>query len=379
MRIDHVHFYVEDAVSLRDWFVQRFGFQSVVGGATQQTQTEIVRSGAVCFVISSPLQRASVVAEFLRSHPPGVADVAFQVQDLDSVLARAVQEGAELSQPVQERSSHWGCLKWSQIQGWGSLSHTLLERTGATPLLPTLPVGQDRTTWSTQNGSTHSTVQPETGGSRAGIIAIDHLVLNVPRGMLKTSTDWYQRTLGFEPQQRFKIQTEYSGLSSQVLVHPAGTLQLPINEPASANSQIQEFLEINRGAGIQHIALQTQDLIATTMQLRQWGVDFLPAPLTYYQQLQQRQGFAGLEMDLQTIATQEILVDWQNEHPALLLQIFTQPIFEQPTFFFELIERQVYWCDNQRQQVQGFGEGNFQALFRAIEQEQINRGSIALP
>jgi 4-hydroxyphenylpyruvate dioxygenase len=147
-------------------------------------------------------------------------------------------------------------------------------------------------------------------------------------------------------------------------------VQFPINEPTSANSQIQEFLDVNQGPGIQHIALQTPQIVKAIAQLRHRGLSFLPIPSTYYTQLRtQHQGLPLSTAELEEIAAQEILVDWHNEaSQALLLQTFTQPIFEQPTFFFELIER--------RQEAQGFGEGNFRALFEAIEREQLKRGSL---
>jgi 4-hydroxyphenylpyruvate dioxygenase len=153
------------------------------------------------------------------------------------------------------------------------------------------------------------------------------------------------------------------------MLHPDGWVKLPINQPTSANSQIQEFLEVNRGPGVQHIALQTPNIVDAIAYLRQRGLPFLQVPRTYYTQLLHRQGLQLSEAEIQEIAAQQILVDWEENSPeALLLQIFTQPIFEQPTFFFELIER--------RLQARGFGEGNFRALFEAIEREQMKRGSL---
>jgi 4-hydroxyphenylpyruvate dioxygenase len=194
--------------------------------------------------------------------------------------------------------------------------------------------------------------------------------LNVATGDLERALSWYEEVLGFQRQQRFMIETENSGLRSQVMVHPASGVQFPINEPTSANSQIQEFLDVNQGAGIQHIALQTPQIVKAIAQLRHRGLAFLPIPSTYYTQLRtQHQGLPLSTAELEEIAAQQILVDWHNEaSQALLLQTFTQPIFEQPTFFFELIER--------RSQAKGFGEGNFRALFEAIEREQLKRGSL---
>ncbi|MGK7926396.1 MAG: 4-hydroxyphenylpyruvate dioxygenase family protein, partial [Spirulina sp.] len=198
---------------------------------------------------------------------------------------------------------------------------------------------------------------------------IDHIVLNVEVGRLQSAIDWYCAVFGFECQQTFNIQTARSGLHSRVMVHPASGITIPINEPTSINSQIQEFLNENRGAGVQHIALKTDRLLPITSKLRDAGVSFLDVPPTYYRQLRSRfQNLPLSKQEWQLIEQQKILVDCQfplENKPPLLLQIFTQPIFSAPTFFFELIER--------RQQAEGFGEGNFRALFEAIEREQIQR------
>jgi 4-hydroxyphenylpyruvate dioxygenase len=199
--------------------------------------------------------------------------------------------------------------------------------------------------------------------------AIDHVVLNVPMGELQQAAQWYSTILDLDPGQHFTIQTEYSALHSLVLKR--GAVQLPINEPASSTSQIQEFLDVNRGAGIQHIALQTPDILHTVQQLRSSCIPLISVPDAYYHHLQQHY---PLEVNWTAIAAQEILVDWQDDTAqALLLQTFTQPIFPQPTFFFEVIERQAYWHQGRYQAVQGFGERNFRALVTAIEQEQLKR------
>jgi 4-hydroxyphenylpyruvate dioxygenase len=197
-------------------------------------------------------------------------------------------------------------------------------------------------------------------------------VLNVPAGDLERAVAWYENILDFQPQQMFKIKTDRSALHSQVMVSRNGNVQIPINEPASGNSQIQEFLDVNQGAGIQHIALKTTNIVSAIAQFRASGLSLLSVPQTYYKRLQQRPRLPLSSQEFEAIAQQEILVDWKEDtsleaqqNIPLLLQIFTQPIFGQPTFFFEFIER--------RYQVQGFGEGNFRALVEAIESEQIKR------
>jgi len=362
MRIAYVHFYVEDAIIWRDWFVDHLGFEKLDDGAVipnflgegdtpAHTRTQVVKSGSVCFVLSSAISSMSPVANYLREHPPGVVDVAFEVENLSAIITIAEAYGTKIIQQPslqaqRDPQKNQIYTKQAKIIAWGGLTHTLLEK--------------------------QLTENPrEKYSSAYSIQAIDHLVLNVAVGDLKTAVNWYQNILGFQPQQKFNIQTEYSALHSQVMVSPDGSVQLPINEPATPNSQIQEFLNANRGAGIQHIALQTNDIIDSIAQFRTRGLSFLPISQSYYYNLQQRANLPLKSNELLSIAKQEILVDWKEDFPnALLLQIFTRPIFAQPTFFFEFIER--------RECAQGFGEGNFRALFEAMELEQIKRGSLQL-
>lgn len=339
MKIDRVRFYVEDAQASRDWFITQLGFQSIASRTNWHTCTEVVNNGAVCFVLSSPKTLSSPVAKFLSQHPPGVADITFSVDDVENAIAKASLNGAKVLETVQIDAASGS--KWGKISAWGALTHTLVEKVPEKPIFSTF----------------------------SSFTGIDHVVLNVEAGDLESAVAWYSDTLGFEAKQAFKIQTEKSALHSQVMVSSDRQVQFPINQPASPNSQIQEFLDANRGAGIQHIALESANIISAVAQFRRCGVSFLPVPPSYYTQLQQRPGLPLSVAELAEIAEQEILVDWQQTVPeALLLQTFTQPIFSQPTFFLEIIER--------RQQARGFGEGNFRALFEAIEREQLKRGSL---
>ncbi|MGI2907216.1 4-hydroxyphenylpyruvate dioxygenase family protein [Tolypothrix sp. VBCCA 56010] len=390
MKIDHVHFYVKDALVWQDWFVSHLGFQAVTDYimpltltssneyGSFHTCTKVVKSGAVCFLLSSPLLPTSPVAKFLRQHPPGVADVAFAVEDVEKAIALAAQHNAKILQPIQQYQQSQEYIKWGKIAAWGSLTHTLIERGqgrqgdkgtrgqggllgGISPPSPPLPIPS----------SPHPPIPPSPPLplSPSSITAIDHIVLNVAAGDLERAVAWYEEVLDFQPQQAFKIKTDRSALHSRVMLSRDGGVQLPINEPASTHSQIQEFLDVNQGAGIQHIALQTPNIVDAIALFRQSGLSLLPVPQSYYSQLKQRQGLPLSTLELEALARQEILVDWREDNQkAVLLQIFTQPIFGQPTFFFEFIER--------RSQAQGFGEGNFRALFEAIENEQIKRGSL---
>lgn len=357
MDIDHVHFYVEDARLTRDWFVNTLGFSGIGSHESKHTCIEVVQSGSIYFVLSSALNQYSPVAQFLSLQAPGVADLALRVANLDDVLDQAIAAGAKVLQPIRTYADHQGQLRVAKIQGWGRLQHSLIERLGITPLL----------------FGSHPKLLPSVPDfSILGSLfqRIDHVVLNVAERDLAVAIAWYVRILGLQSDRSFAIKTERTALRSRVLVHPHGSVQFPINEPASADSQIQEFLDINRGPGIQHIALATTNILSAIAQLRQSGVRFLDTPPAYYQNLSQRLPNLPISVDLEPLALHQILVDWQPERPeAVLLQIFTQPIFHQPTFFLEVIER--------RLQAQGFGEGNFLALFEAMEQEQIKRGSLS--
>lgn len=369
IKIDHVHFYVEDAKVWRDWFVHHLGFEAVADSISSfHTCTEVVKSGVVCFLLSSPLLPTSPVAEFLHQHPPGVADVAFIVEDVEAAIALAQAHDAEVIQPIQQHQQGDISLKWGKISAWGSLTHTLIERHSLR--------GEEWESKRLEEISKQVLLStPALNTPFSSITAIDHIVLNVAAGDLERAVAWYEKILDFQPQQVFKIKTDRSALHSRVMVSRNGNVQMPINEPASSNSQIQEFLDVNRGPGIQHIALRTPNLISAIAQFRADGLSLLSVPNSYYSRLKQRRGLPLSHQEIEAIAQQEILVDWQEDAPLdarnaapLLLQIFTQPIFEQPTFFFEFIER--------RSQAQGFGEGNFRALFEAIESEQIKRGTL---
>ncbi len=387
MNIDHVYFYVNDAIAARDWFVQKLGFQAVGSGHDCDRVIEVVNAGSIYFVLGSARHATSAVTHFLQHHPPGVSNIAFCVDDIEITITAAVRQGAILIEPIQTEWQAQGRLKWATIAALGDLRHTIFERVGTTSLLPqSTTSGLSQVLVSPAVSSSSSPTSQRTAKTRhrsrpnADLTGIDHVVLNVAKGDLAASVAWYERVLGFHPQQGFEIQTNYSGLCSRVLRHPQSGIQLPINEPASENSQIQEFLDLNRGPGVQHIALETDDLIGAIAQFRHNGLSLLHVPPIYYTQLRQRPGLPLSEAVLQQVEQQQILVDWQDAvQPAVLLQTFTQPIFNEPTFFFELIQRQFSRSDNPVGRAQGFGEGNFRALFEAIEREQMKRGSLQVP
>jgi 4-hydroxyphenylpyruvate dioxygenase len=343
MEIDRIHFYVTDATQTRDWLIEKMGLQSLDDACgdlarvrvDRDTLTYLVGNPYLLFSISSPLNSDSPVADYLELHPAGVKDIAFRVRDLDAIAQNIDRMGVK----VLANSDPQIDLPWVRIQGWGAIEHTIIQTPAAE--LNGEAIDPDRT-----------------------ITGIDHLVLNVASGDLEPAVKWYQNLFNFQVQQIFNIQTKRSGLVSQALISPDTQIKFNINEPSSTNSQIQEFLNANRGAGIQHIALYTNNIFQTVDRLQQRGLAFLPVPKTYYTQLQMRaiQGqISPLTRDeWQTLERLQILLDWDwNAPEALLMQIFTQPIFDRKTFFFEAIER--------RNRARGFGQGNFQALFEAIE------------
>lgn len=345
MKIDHIHFFVEDAVRQRDWFIQYLGWTWIKRATLPDRHLEVLRYRDIVFVLSSPRTCQGAVAEYLSKYPPGVADVAIEVSNLSQSL-HPLEMPVHPQHTLSPLLSHLVFLDdrqspsaWVTVQGWGSLRHTLIERN------------------SLESAS-------QSSGEASIARGIDHVVLNVPCGQLQAAVQFYQSLFRLQKQQRFNIQTTQSGLHSQVLFAPTSQLYFNINEPTSCNSQIQTFLEANGGAGIQHIALHSDPIVSTVRSLRHRGLALLSVPDTYYDRLQQRlqlRSAVPIEyQEWQQIKEEQILIDWQQKQPeSLLLQIFSQPIFQGNHFFFEFIER--------RQAVQGFGEGNFLALYQAIE------------
>lgn len=359
MNIDHVQFYVNDAIAWQDWFVSVWGFQSIAQASYPTHLTTVVQLADIRLVFSSPTHEKSAIAQYLRHHPPGVVDLAFRVPCLKTAVHRALHYGATLLHPLRVQETPTGTMQWVQMQGWGNLWHTLVQvqenRAQADRVQENLAQGSDR----------------------LPLLSIDHAVLNVPEGQLTEAIAWYERVFGFQQQQSFTIQTHHSGLCSQVLTHPDGTAQLPINEPTSPQSQIQEFLDANGGSGIQHLALQTSDIVAVMATLRRQGVAFLTIPDAYYDEMRRRLTKPLSSQTWRSLAQTQVLVDWQPHEPdALLLQAFTQPIFPEPTFFFELIQRRVQDGDRLCPPATGFGAGNFRALFEAMERSQLQRGTL---
>jgi 4-hydroxyphenylpyruvate dioxygenase len=364
MDFNHLQFFVDDLATWRDRFIDEWGANLLKGCSTgSQPQeletTQLISLGQVPILLSAPGKAGDAVDRYLAHHPPGIGNIAFRVNSsLKHLLAKLANRGGTILSDIQSTGNG---LQWCRVQGWANLSHTLVHAPGSGLQIP---------------GWSHVTPQLSPQGSLP-IDAVDHAVINVPTGQLQEAVAWYVQQFGFCPRQQFTIDTPQSGLHSQVLAHPWGNAQLPINEPATPNSQVQEFLDWNGGTGIQHVALKTRNILKTVGALKARGIEFLNVPASYYQELAGRPGYGLSQATLKAMAQLEILIDWDPQRPqAHLLQTFTQPLLEIPTLFFEIIQRQTHSANGEPREAQGFGERNFQALFEAIEREQAKRGHL---
>jgi 4-hydroxyphenylpyruvate dioxygenase len=347
---DHIEFYVDNADQWRDFFVQKYGMTPRAYGDNStglaDRRAHVVGQGRVNFVVSEP-QGAGAGADFIRHHLDmhgcGVRDVAFKVKDAKHALAEAQRRGAHVVRELYEDAA----ITDGAIAAYGDTIHSLVERRDHSVFLPgfrNVPGGiEDRD---------------------INFAMIDHVVANVEH--MDEWVTYYEQVFGFDLFMHFDINTGRSALMSKVVSSTDGWVKLPINEPSSANSQIQEFLDQYRGPGVQHIALLTPDIVATIEEMRRMGQEFLDVPDSYYDaSFDERVG--QIDEDKEQLRKLKILVDRDNES-GYLLQLFTRCVFTRPTLFFEVIQR--------RGRATGFGEGNFRALFEAIEREQARRGTL---
>jgi 4-hydroxyphenylpyruvate dioxygenase len=288
--------------------------------------------------------------QHLSKHGDAVRDIAFHVGDVDAAWHEAVKRGARALEEPHDEYDGSGRIRRAAIHTYGDTIHSLIAPIDYRgPFLPRYRAA-------------------ELPGREAGILRIDHIVGNVELGKMNEWADFYSRVCGFHRYINFDdkdISTEYSALMSIVMSDDSQSVKFPINEPAAGRrkSQIQEYLDYNDGPGVQHIALQTKNIIQTVSTLKSNGVEFLEVPETYYEQLPARVG--EIAEDLGSIGKLGILVDRDEE--GYLLQLFSKPVEDRPTLFFEII---------QRAGSRGFGKGNFKALFEAIEAEQARRGNL---
>ena len=370
MKIDHIHFYVENATNTSNWLIEKMGFKMVNNLINDHTHTKILTyNNTIFFLISSSTNNQSPVFKYLNNFASGVADIAFQVKNIDFILKKI----STLENYILNNSHTYllpeGTVKIAKIKGFNSLQHTLIENNTNIYFCYLLPYLKTFNNNNLDDININNNLNLSNKNHYI-VNSIDHIVLNVNQGKLTEVVEFYQKIFAFKTWQKFKINTQKSGLFSKALIAPNNNFYFNINEPTSDNSQIQEFIDFNGGSGIQHIALKSNNIINIVSQMRSNGLKFLPMSNSYYTRLK-KHGRNGIipnltALEWKEIEKQQILVDFhQVNSESLLMQIFTKPIFNQPTFFFEIIER--------RKKAQGFGEGNFQALFELIEKEQIKR------
>lgn len=354
--IDYVEMYVGNARQAAHFYRTAYGFTPVAYAGLETGVRDrisfVMQQRTIRLVLTGALSPDSPIAEHVKLHGDGVKDIALEVDNVESAFAAAVARGATPLLEPTVIESKWGRVHKATIHAYGDTVHTFIQRDDYTGTF--LP-------------GYHKVVDPPKA-EPTGIAAIDHMVGNVELGKMDEWVNFYARVMGFSQLQQFTdddISTEYSALMSKVVQNGSGRIKFPINEPAEGRkkSQIDEYLDFYRGPGVQHIALITPDIIGTVRQLRDNGIQFLKTPDTYYMALAERIG--AIDEDYDTLRELGILVDRDDE--GYLLQIFTKPTGDRPTVFFEII---------QRKGSQGFGAGNFKALFQAIEREQELRGNL---
>jgi 4-hydroxyphenylpyruvate dioxygenase len=351
---DHVELWVGNARQAAYHYRQAFGFD-VIAYAGPETgirdrASYVLQQGKVRLVLTAPLQPEGEVADHLRLHGDGVRRIALRVEDATAAYEAATARGARsVAEPSRAEDEH-GIVTSASIATFGDTIHTFVERDEYTGVF-----------WPGYRADNRS-------GGGVGLRFIDHTVGNVETGKMDDWVSFYSEVFGFTVFQEFDekdIATQYSALRSKVARDPKTMITMPINEPfvGLKKSQIQEYLDYYRGSGIQHIAIHTDDIVGTVQQMSDRGVEFLDTPGAYYDALGDRA--AGIDEDLDRLRALRILIDRDDD--GYLLQIFTRPVGDRPTLFFEVI---------QRKGCKGFGKGNFKALFESIEREQAARGNL---
>lgn len=354
---DYVEFYVGNARQAAYFYRAAFGMKLVAyrgpETGTRDRASYLVQQEKIRFLLTTPLGPDGLLSDHIRLHGDGVHEIALWVDDAEAAYRETTRRGARgVIEPRSFEDEH-GVVRISAIAAYGDTIHSFVERKnyrgvflpGFRPMPDEDPV-----------------VRP------VGLKYIDHMVGNVGWGQMDKWVGFYRDIMGFQLYQHFDdqdISTEYSALMSKVMSNGNGRVKFPINEPATGKkkSQIEEYLEFYHGPGVQHIAMATDDIVATVSKLRAQGIDFLRVPTTYYETLEARCG--KIDEPVEQLAELGILVDRDDE--GYMLQIFTKPVQDRPTLFFEVI---------QRKGSRSFGKGNFKALFEAIEREQELRGNL---
>ena len=353
---DHVEFYVGNARQAAYYYRTAFGMSLVAYAGPETGQRDrasyVVQQGKIRFVLTTSLSPNSPIADHVARHGDGVRVIALEVEDARQSWLETTARGARSVAAPAETADESGRIITSSIAAYGDTVHTFVER-------------------GHYNGAFFPGFRAEPADTVArptGLKHIDHMVGNVGWHAMDEWVGFYANVMGFQLYQHFDdkdISTEYSALMSKVMANGNGYVKFPINEPAEGRrkSQIEEYLDFYQGPGVQHMALATNDILATVAQMKQQGVSFLTVPHSYYTELQDRIG--KIDEPIEDLERLGILVDRDNE--GYMLQIFTRPVEDRPTVFYEII---------QRKGSRSFGKGNFKALFEAIEREQDARGNL---
>jgi 4-hydroxyphenylpyruvate dioxygenase len=360
--MDAVGFVVGNATQAAAFYQLAFGMELVAyrGPETgwRESKSFVLRSGSARFVLTGAVDPRSPVADHHRRHGDGVVDLALEVPDVDRCVEHARAMGATVLEEPHEESDEHGTVRRAAIATYGETRHSLVDRRGYHgPYLPGF-------------AARRSTVARRDGHPRRLFQAVDHCVGNVELGRMDEWVDFYNKVMGFTNMAEFigdDIATDYSALMSKVVASGNHRVKFPLNEPAVARkkSQIDEYLEYYAGPGCQHIALATNDILRTVDVLRDNGVAFLDTPDSYYEDPELRERIGNVRAPIEELQKRGILVD--RDEDGYLLQVFTKPMGDRPTVFYEFIERHGSL---------GFGKGNFKALFEAIEREQERRGNL---
>ena len=353
---DHCELYVGNAKQAAHYYQNTLGFQPVgymgLETGNRKKVSYVMKQNQVQFVLSSPLVSGTPIGQHIDKHGDGIKDVSFSVDNAENAWKETTARGAESVSKPKMIEDDKGEAVVATIKTYGDTTHTFVERNNYNGVF--LPGYEE--------------MDSDIATNSVGIIHIDHVVGNQPDGTMQPVCDFYEKVFGWH---RFwsvddkDLSTEYSSLRSIVMANENEKIKMPINEPADGlkKSQIQEFVDYYKGAGVQHVALSTKNIIKTVKKLRSNGVEFLPTPPSYYDTLSERVGH--LQENINILAELGILVD--SDENGYMLQIFTKPIQDRPTLFYEII---------QRKGSNSFGKGNFRALFESIEREQALRGNL---
>ena len=359
---DAVVFVVGNATQTAHWYQSALGMELVAYSGPETGNRDhkayVLESGSCRFVVTGGVDPGSRLLDHHRAHGDGVADIALAVPDVDRCVAHARAQGATVLAEPHDVSDEHGTVRTAALAAYGDTRHSLVDRSGYTGRY--LPGYVARS----------SSYVKRDGLPRRLFQALDHVVGNVELGRMDEWVGFYNRVMGFVNMAEFigdDIATDYSALMSKVVANGNHRVKFPLNEPAVATrkSQIDEFLEFYRAPGVQHLALATGDILCSVDLMRAEGVEFLDTPDSYYSDPELRERIGKVRVPVEELQKRGILVD--RDEDGYLLQIFTKPIGDRPTVFFEMIERHGSL---------GFGKGNFKALFEAIEREQDARGNL---